>query len=185
MAHAFNEHRIATITGATLLMSLAVRGSHVEEVSFYVIDTSSAFTVRPPRLVKHNPHLEWSYVGLDSFLPFQCLCTALPSMVPKEEDSLDLSFVPMVYLDLQQVFGNSRAFFLPPHGPSDCANDLLPGTSLPRVRIYPLSVPERKTIAEYISSALALDIIQPSLSPNWTYGAPISWLGSTSWMSGR
>ncbi|KAK3511511.1 hypothetical protein QTP70_008990 [Hemibagrus guttatus] len=54
---------------------------------------------------------------------------------------------------------------LPPHRPWDCAIDLLPGAKLPKGRVYPLSLPENKTMEEYISVSLQQGFIRPSTSP--------------------
>ncbi len=54
---------------------------------------------------------------------------------------------------------------LPPHRPWDCAIDLLPGAKLPKGRVYPLSIPERKAMEEYIREALQQQFISPSTSP--------------------
>ncbi|XDV48573.1 hypothetical protein PO909_017970 [Leuciscus waleckii] len=43
------------------------------------------------------------------------------------EEPVNLSNVPVEYLDLKEVFSKSRAASLPPHRPYDCAIDLLPG----------------------------------------------------------
>ncbi len=42
---------------------------------------------------------------------------------------------------------------------------LLPGESVPRGRIYPLSLPEQKAMEEYIEDALQQGYIRPSTSP--------------------
>ena len=64
----------------------------------------------------------------------------------------DLAQVPTFYHDLEEVFSKQRATTLPPHRPYDCAVDLLPGTSPPRGRLYPLSVPETRAMNDYITS---------------------------------
>ncbi|KAK3539891.1 hypothetical protein QTP70_015770, partial [Hemibagrus guttatus] len=45
------------------------------------------------------------------------------------------------------------------------AIDLLPNTSLPKGRVYPLSLPESKAMEEYIETALDAGHIRPSTSP--------------------
>lgn len=67
-----------------------------------------------------------------------------------EADAPDLSSVLIYYHDLKEVFRKTKAMSLPPHRPYDCAFELLPGTSLPKVRLYSLSVPENKAMREYI-----------------------------------
>ncbi len=63
-----------------------------------------------------------------------------------QEEPLRLADVPEAYHDLRAVFSKSRASFLPPHCPYDCAIDLLPGTSPPKGRLYTLSRPEREAM---------------------------------------
>ncbi len=76
---------------------------------------------------------------------------------------MDLSNVPIEYLDLKGVFSKSRAASLPPHCPYDCAIDLLSGMSPPKGRLYSLSAPEREAMEKYISDSLAAKIIQEEL----------------------
>ncbi|XP_016404381.1 RNA-directed DNA polymerase homolog [Sinocyclocheilus rhinocerous] len=45
------------------------------------------------------------------------------------------------------------------------AIDLLPGAKLPKGRVYPLSIPERKAMEDYIQEALKQGFIRPSTSP--------------------
>lgn len=40
------------------------------------------------------------------------------------------------------------------HRPWDCVIDILPGTKLPKGKIYSLSIPEHKAMDEYIKKAL-------------------------------
>ncbi|KAK3513266.1 hypothetical protein QTP70_009696 [Hemibagrus guttatus] len=68
-------------------------------------------------------------------------------------------------MDFMEVFSEERAARLPSHQVWDCAIDLLPNTSLPKGRIYPLSLPESKAMEEYIETALAAGHIRPSTSP--------------------
>ncbi|KAK3518026.1 hypothetical protein QTP70_033021 [Hemibagrus guttatus] len=74
-----------------------------------------------------------------------------------------LGFQP--YADFWRVFSEERAARLPAHQAWDCAIDLLPNTSLPKGRIYPLSLPESKAMEDYIEGALAVGHIRPSMSP--------------------
>eukprot|EP00064_Thunnus_orientalis_P023788 superscaffoldBa00009371_g24048 len=75
--------------------------------------------------------------------------------------------VPQCYHDLKEVFNKSRATSLPPHREYENAIDLLPGTSLPKGRLYSLSAPDREAIDKYISASLAAGITRPSSSPAW------------------
>ncbi|KAK3568426.1 hypothetical protein QTP86_006935 [Hemibagrus guttatus] len=80
---------------------------------------------------------------------------------PLEKRSVD---IPACYAPFSGVFCPKRASKLPPHRPWDCAIDLLPGESVPRGKIYPLSIPEEKAMEEYIEEALAQGYIRPSTS---------------------
>ncbi len=81
---------------------------------------------------------------------------------PREKQSVD---IPSSYAPFSDVFCPKRASKLPPHRPWDSAIDLLPGESVPRGRIYPLSIPEQKAMEEYIEEALQQGYIRPSTSP--------------------
>ncbi len=81
---------------------------------------------------------------------------------PREKQSFD---IPTCYAPFSNVFCLKRASQLPPHRPWDCAIYLLPGESVPRGRIYPLSLPEQKAMEEYIKEALQQGYICPSTSP--------------------
>ncbi len=63
------------------------------------------------------------------------------------------------------MFSKQAATQLPPHRPWECAIDLLPGDTLPKGRVYPLSIPERKAMEDYIKEALQQVFICPSTSP--------------------
>ncbi len=71
-------------------------------------------------------------------------------------ESPEASVIPMIPFDyraFQDVFSKQVATKLPPHRAWDCAIDLLPGYKLPKVRVYSLSIPERKAMEEYIKEA--------------------------------
>ncbi len=73
--------------------------------------------------------------------------------------------IPEDYSHFSDVFCPKKASQLPPHRPWDCAIDLLPGESVPKGKIYPLSLPEQKAMEEYIEEALQQGYIRPSTSP--------------------
>lgn len=58
-----------------------------------------------------------------------------------------------------------RATKLLPHHSYDCAIELLPNAMPPKNHIYPLSLPEKKAMEEYIEEDLAAGYICPSTSP--------------------
>ncbi|KAL0157229.1 hypothetical protein M9458_048475, partial [Cirrhinus mrigala] len=59
----------------------------------------------------------------------------------------------------------TRATQLPPHRNTDCAIEIMPGATLPRGRVYPLSQPETQSMQQYIDEELAKGFIRPSTSP--------------------
>ncbi len=73
--------------------------------------------------------------------------------------------IPEYYSHFSDVFCPKKATQLPPRRPWDCAIDLLPGESVPKGKIYPLSHPEQKAMDEYIEEALQQGYIHPSTSP--------------------
>ncbi|KAK3518369.1 hypothetical protein QTP86_003526 [Hemibagrus guttatus] len=83
----------------------------------------------------------------------------------EEATSVVHGHLPQPYADFWRVFSEERAARLPAHQAWDCAIDLLPNTSLPKGRIYPLSLPESKAMEDYIEGALAVGHIRPSMSP--------------------
>ncbi|KAL0152925.1 hypothetical protein M9458_051754, partial [Cirrhinus mrigala] len=129
-----------------------------------------------PWLVKHNPIISWGTgevlkwgkdCNLNCFpdLP-QPVKKIIPVFVtsvesPVSNQSVD---IPAIYSNFD-VFCPKRASQLPPHRPWDCAIDLVPNASLPKGKIYPLSLPESKAMEEYIREALSQEYIRPSTSP--------------------
>lgn len=73
--------------------------------------------------------------------------------------------LPSEYHDLTVAFSKTEASQLPPHRPSDCAIDLLPGSSPSRDRVFPLSQPESEAMKAYIEEELSKGFIRPSTSP--------------------
>ncbi|KAK3565579.1 hypothetical protein QTP86_012893 [Hemibagrus guttatus] len=73
--------------------------------------------------------------------------------------------LPDVYHNLGAVFSKEKASCLPPHHLGDCAIELLPNTTPPKCRVYPLPLPETHAMDDYIKEALAVGHIHPSTSP--------------------
>ncbi len=88
---------------------------------------------------------------------------------PIEKQSVE---IPECYAHFSDVFCPTKASQLPPHRPWDCAIDLLPGESVPKGKIYPLSLPEQKAMEEYIEEALQQGYIRPSMSPAASFSLP-------------
>ncbi len=98
-----------------------------------------------PWLSRHNPHIDWVKGKIISWSPFchsTCLQSALPptegTVAPSKPKPPDLAWMAE-YHDLGEIFSKDLALSLPPHRPSDCAIDLLPGAPLPTSRLYSLS----------------------------------------------
>lgn len=66
----------------------------------------------------------------------------------------DLSIIPTEFNDFQDFLSKSLAFQLPPHWDCDCAIDFLEGVSLPKSRLYPLSITEEAAMEDYCSRRL-------------------------------
>ncbi|KAI2652427.1 Transposon Tf2-6 polyprotein [Labeo rohita] len=142
--------------------------------------SSSAPLPRQPRhpwLAKHDPIISW---GSGEILKWgkDCSTTCFPDLpqpvkktFPVYVTSIESPVsnqsvkIPAIYSDFEDVFCPKRASQLPPHRPWDCAIDLVPNASLPKGRIYPLSLPESKAMEEYIREALSQGYIRPSTSP--------------------
>ncbi len=76
-----------------------------------------------------------------------------------------ISGLPSAYHDLAVAFSKTKASQLPPHRPSDCAIDLIPGSNTTRGRVFPLSQPESEAMKAYIEEELSKGFIRPSTSP--------------------
>lgn len=75
------------------------------------------------------------------------------------------SAIPADNTDLAIAFSKSKSTELPPHRSSDCTIELLPGTTPPKGRIFPLSQPEEEAMKSYFEGELAKGFIRPSTSP--------------------
>ena len=71
--------------------------------------------------------------------------------------------LPEEYHDLLDVFDRKKASELPPHRNSDCRIELTGDpASLPKSRVYPLSLPKLKAMKEYLVDNLKKGYIAPS-----------------------
>uniref|UniRef100_A0A8C6PAB7 Gypsy retrotransposon integrase-like protein 1 n=3 Tax=Nothobranchius TaxID=28779 RepID=A0A8C6PAB7_NOTFU len=171
LIRAINGSIIHRVTARTVPIKVTVYGNHSELMDFYVVDS-----MRPPVILgfpwlcKHSPHIDWCsgrVLSWSSFCLLNCLTAAATrsSVSNPPVEPPDLSSVPPEYADLAAVFCKVRAKALPPHRPYDCAIDLLPGTQPPKGHIYPLAIPERAAMEEYLQESLQAGIIRPSSSP--------------------
>ncbi|KAL0172449.1 hypothetical protein M9458_032760, partial [Cirrhinus mrigala] len=153
---------------------------HSERTSLLVLEEANVDVVlERPWLTKHDPLIDWRSGEIRKWssryfreclkeLPKPVITTThLPicyTSVESPNSSQTLS-IPPEYQAFQDVFSKVAATHLPPHRPWDCAIDLLPGAKLPKGRVYPLSIPERAAMEEYIQEALQQGFIRPSTSP--------------------
>ena len=150
-------------------------GEHHEMIQFHLFtSTSHSLILGQPWLYEHNPHINWKN-GLIREWGEDCkqqghmeqsaeinLFSATPVT---DVDYPDLTTVPPCYHHLKEVFSKSKALSLPPHRSYDCAIDLIPGSTIPKGRLYSISGPERQAMNDYISTSLKAGLIRPSSSP--------------------
>ncbi|KAK3553803.1 hypothetical protein QTP70_012230 [Hemibagrus guttatus] len=161
------------LTRQTELLDFRVGFFHHEQLAFYVTTSpANPVILGSPWLRRHDPQISWRSGELARWSP-TCLKGCLRDPVPRpcgtfrvdEMTSAAQRHLPHQYIDFREVFSEERAAHLPSHQVWDCAIDLLPNTSLPKGRVYPLSLPESKAMEEYIETALAAGHIRPSTSP--------------------
>lgn len=166
-ASALNNQIIAYITHQTAPVRLVTSGNHNEQTKFFIFPSPDMpLILGYPWLQTHNPQIDWAGKRISNWSLFclaNCLRSAVPSTCARPASPVvappDLSSVPAVYHDLQEVFHKDKACSLPPHRPYDCAIDLLPGAPLPSSRLYNLSRPERESMERYIQESLTAGII--------------------------
>ncbi|KAL0183816.1 hypothetical protein M9458_019512, partial [Cirrhinus mrigala] len=145
---------------------------HTETIRFFLIQAPcNPVILGLPWLQQHEPLISWTEGEITQWSDrcfIQCFPT-LKSRVSKVasviKDSPIADNIPPVYHDLAEVFSKSQATQLPPLRVSDCAIELLPGTTPPKGRIFPLSQPETEAMKAYIEEELAKGFIVPSTSP--------------------
>ncbi|KAK3537590.1 hypothetical protein QTP70_016616 [Hemibagrus guttatus] len=161
------------LTRQTELLDFRVGLFHHEQLAFYVTASpANPVILGFPWLRHHDPQISWRSGELARWSP-TCLKGCLRDPLPRpcgtsrvdEMTSAAHGHLPHQYIDFMEVFSEERAARLPTHQVWDCAIDLLPNTSLPKGRVYPLSLPESKAMEEYIETALDAGHIRPSTSP--------------------
>ncbi|KAK3548098.1 hypothetical protein QTP70_004725 [Hemibagrus guttatus] len=161
------------LTHQTELLDFKVGLFHCERLAFYVTSSPAKPVILDfPWLRQHDPQISWhkeELVRWSAMCLSKCLHEPVshPCLSSVVEDSAPLAsgYVPCVYKDFQEVFSRERAARLTVHRAWDCTIDLLPNTSPPKGRVYPLSLPEARAMEEYIEEALAVGHIRPSTSP--------------------
>ncbi|KAL0152326.1 hypothetical protein M9458_052049, partial [Cirrhinus mrigala] len=149
-------------------LTLLIESAHQETIRFFIISSpQSPLILGYPWLNQHEPTISWAR-GIITHWSSHCWQhRTQPPTRPSGPTipSAPGNTIPAEYQDLLEAFSQARATQLPPHRPGDCAIDLLPGSSPPRGRIYPLSQPESEAMNTYIQEELAKGFIRPSTSP--------------------
>uniref|UniRef100_A0A3B4U1I2 ribonuclease H n=1 Tax=Seriola dumerili TaxID=41447 RepID=A0A3B4U1I2_SERDU len=178
-ASALNGTALFFITHITEPATLTV-DNHSERMNFYLFHSPArTLILGHPWLVSHNPHIDWptgKILGWGKDCEGKCLgnkshgqVTTIINTVSThpvtEFQDPDLTSVPSCYHHLKEVFNKVKATSLPPHRPYDCAIELIPGSTIPKGRLYSVSAPERQAMKDYIESSLKAGLIRPSSSP--------------------
>ncbi len=145
---------------------------HSEIICFFIIQApNNPVVLGLPWLQLHEPQISWTKGQITHWSTkcfTQCLQTLKPSSIEAatvKMDPLHSTNILSDYADLAEAFSKAKATQLPPHRSSDCAIELLPGTTPPKGRIFPLSQPETESMKTYIEEELAKGFIVPSTSP--------------------
>ncbi len=142
---------------------------HSEEIQFYVIQSPThPLILGLPWLRTHDPQISWREGQITEWGPAcqeRCLSKITRKLNTTTTSTVDTLNLPREYADLIEVFSKKKASQLPAHHSVDCAIDLLPGTTPPKGRIFPLSLPESESMKTYIQEELAKGFIRPSTSP--------------------
>lgn len=161
------EGRIRHITTT---LQLTTEGQHTESLQFYITSPHNPVVLGMPWLRQHNPTISWKegrILQWDESCRTKCVTvkSSLSVRAVAVQDKTVITPLPTEYSDLVEAFSQVNASKLPPHRSADCAINLLPGTTPPKGRIFPLSQPESETMENYIKEELAKGFVQPSTSP--------------------
>ncbi len=173
-----SRHNVRYLAGP---ITLHVGLLHEENIQLLVLEEANTdIILGRPWFAVHEPQIAWRTGDVLKW-GNQCFPYCFPSLPrpsppakpilslnatsiesPVDQQSVD---IPEDYSHFSDVFCLKKASQLPPHRPWDCAVDLLPGESVPKGKIYPLSLPEQKAMKEHIEEALQQGYINPSTSP--------------------
>ncbi|CAJ0922029.1 unnamed protein product, partial [Ranitomeya imitator] len=156
-----------TVNLVTEEVELQIGALHREKLAFYVLPSlSHSFLLGLPWLRDHEPTLDWR---TGDVLPWgqSCLNRCLLPVKPasSSRSASESVGIPPAYCAFTDVFNKKEAEILLPHRAYDCPIDLVPGSTPPRGRIYPLSPTETQAMSEYIQENLARGFIRKSSSP--------------------
>jgi len=150
-------------------LTLHIGCLHSEQISFLVLEGPTVDIILGcPWLSQHSPEVRWDTSEILKWSPafFQNCLSNVPeplvsepilhvcSTLVESPEPQTAPTIPSDYMAFQDVFSKQAATKLPPHRPWDCTIDLLPGATPPKGWVYPLSIPERKAMEDYIQEAL-------------------------------
>ncbi|KAK3556756.1 hypothetical protein QTP70_016698 [Hemibagrus guttatus] len=131
----------------TELLGFQVGLFHHGWLAFYVNSSpANPMIMGFPWLRHHDPQISWCTGELTRWSP-ACVKECLRNPVSRScrtcsvEEAIPVAHgcLLQLYADFGRVFSEERASRLPEHQAWDCAIDLLPNTSLPKGRIYPVT----------------------------------------------
>lgn len=155
----------------TPTVMLHIGSLHQELISFMVVEVSTADIILGcPWMSQHSQPLNWN-TGEIQKSSYHCLqnCLLTVPRPPSHQSANEQpSSAPIItlnsttiespetisYMAFQNVFSDQLATKLPPHWPWYCSFDRLAGATLPKGKLYPLSILEQKAMEEYIEEAL-------------------------------
>ncbi len=140
---------------------------HKETLKFYVISSPvHPLILGLPWLRKHDPYISWKEGEIKqwgSACHEQCISHSTPvsvSTITLTQESSEIVNFPSQYADLPEAFSKVKASELPPHRSSDCSIELIPSSTPPKGRIFPLSQPEAEAMKKYVKEELAKGYIR-------------------------
>ncbi|KAL0185638.1 hypothetical protein M9458_017308 [Cirrhinus mrigala] len=112
-------------------LTLLIGPLHSESIRLFTLHSPEhPIILGLPWLELHDPTISWTEHQITRWSD-HCQHHCLQGLrVPKTTD--DLSKLPVEYRDLQEAFSKEKATRLPPHRATDCAIELLPGTTPPK-----------------------------------------------------
>ena len=130
---------------------------HREELKFLILEESTVDLIHGrPWLLLHSPTLSWKTGEVTKWGP-ECSGRCLPVVSPFQAVPI-IALLPLHALHCMPPLW--RAPLIRPVPPQYkqfedvFCPDLLPGVPVPRGRVYPLALPERKAMEEYVEEAL-------------------------------
>uniref|UniRef100_A0A803TG69 ribonuclease H n=1 Tax=Anolis carolinensis TaxID=28377 RepID=A0A803TG69_ANOCA len=126
-----------------------------------------------PWLEQANPEVDWRGKSLsfrEQQAEWEIGKIAEEGGEGEESEEITKELLPPEYRDFVDVFNQKEASKLPPKRDLEVGIEITPGASLPKPKVYPMSVQEKEELRKYIDKNLARGFIKPSNSP---LGAPV------------